>query len=86
MALRRCPRAAVRGTELNTPTLTVRLSSPAPGVIGVHAAHLLGGVVRATVDQGVQALGAWRLRWVSGASVVRGGPRCGVLRWWPTRA
>ena len=26
-----------------------------------------GGVVRATVDQGVQALGAWRLRWVTGA-------------------
>ncbi len=25
-----------------------------------------GGVVRATVDQGVQALGAWRLRWVTG--------------------
>jgi len=26
-----------------------------------------GGVVRATVDQGAQALGAWRLRWVTGA-------------------
>ena len=32
-----------RGAELNTATLTVRLSSPAPGVIGVHAAHLVGG-------------------------------------------
>jgi alpha-D-xyloside xylohydrolase len=26
-----------------------------------------GDVVRATVDQGVRALGAWRLRWVTGA-------------------
>src|SRR5665647_3240809 len=31
-----------RGAELNTPTLTVRLSSPAPGVIGVHAEQMRG--------------------------------------------
>jgi len=40
-------RVASRGDTLNRPVVTVRLSSPAPGVVGVTLEHFAGGLPRA---------------------------------------
>jgi alpha-D-xyloside xylohydrolase len=71
---------ATRGTTLNRPTMTVTLSSPLPGVVGVRIEHFQGAATRggfdlvgAEIGHGVVSVGAEGGTLTSGDLTVRVG-------------